>query len=529
MWNRKRFDFRRLWLRIWGNEVPPAEDLFPDDLYAYSNPEYLKMVRKQNFRRFFVILVICILGINLITTIKNTPFIACMGKEVCITRGPKLNYPTYWVSATYLDNGRVLLRGGEKGYNYTYHKYTRFLPRTFLRIFVTNATNNKIHMERIINSFDKIVSKLFGGPYGRTVELYIPKLNKFVKITEHPEFWKNYIFYKVGNNILIYPEYNDKLPILFDSETKTFEQLDGGLGRDNVWQQLKRELNTVVPLRVNYPGDKLLLLTQYNDVGWMSSRNDIKLKEKLVLLDLKTLKYEILPDFAIKPKYYPHYQDFNILDNGKIILPIRDVYCEQTGIFSERCTKKYDHTEIYDPISKKFSVETANVLEDNIFVVDLPDGNILFINEKTSYVFNNKTNQFENVTNEEEKKYKNVVAEIKKLFQTQFGANLYTRSKKKNYKLLKLDKDKFLITCPNGYGWEMSIACKNTIYYNHTSGVVRKGPKFLYPHTYSAIGNIDEDKFMVIGGKMRHPWYADEGYYRKKLPNEYTQIIRVKK
>ena len=162
-----------------------------------------------------------------------------------------------------------------------------------------------------------------------------------------------------------------------------------------------------------------------------------------MLLDLKTFQYEFLPDFAIKPKYYPRIEDYTILENGKIIIPIRNVYCNNDVLFPQ-CTMKYDHTEIYDPISKKFSVETSDVLEDNIFAVDLPDGNILFINRTSSYIFNNKTNKFERLTKSEEKKYQKVVYESQFMNEetiNQYKANNPNYKKDIIYKVLFTNKE----------------------------------------------------------------------------------------
>ena len=106
-------NLHNIWEKIWGKDVPPAEDLFPEDLYAYYNPIYVKLVNKIKLRRFFVSIIILILGIyfliNISDRIKNTPFLACLGKEVCITKGPKINYPHYFISTIRLDNGDILV------------------------------------------------------------------------------------------------------------------------------------------------------------------------------------------------------------------------------------------------------------------------------------------------------------------------------------------------------------------------------------------------------------------------------------
>lgn len=514
----KRFNLHNIWQKIWGKDIPPAEDLFPDDLYAYYNPVYLKMVRKQRTKRFFVGFIILIVGFNLIgdliTTIKNIPLIACLGKEVCIYRGPKLNYPGYSIKAVSLDNGEILVTD-LSGYNYTYHKIIRFLPRKLIKLF--NGT--------IVPDIDSKYSKKIGKYNEESVELYIPKSNKFIKLTEHPKLFNSregftFALFNAGNNGLIV---NAKSIILYDSEKKTLKTID----KNNFFNTRNKNLNLILTCVAEYPGNKVLLLTNNNRVDTLfdmhNTRGNIKLKENLLLLDLKTFEYEFLPDFAIKPKYYPRIEDYTILENGKIIIPIRNVYCNNDVLFPQ-CTMKYDHTEIYDPISKKFSVETSDVLEDNIFAVDLPDGNILFINRASSYIFNNKTNKFERLTKSEEKKYQKVVYELQRLFTKLFGTNLYSRnqSKRKMFKVIKLDKDRFLITCSDLYSWDNLRRCKNTIYYNYTKDIVTEGPKFLYSHIYSDIKRMNNYKLMVIGG--RNSLF----YYEGDPPNQYTQIIQLK-
>lgn len=511
----------KIWQMIWGKDVAPAEDLFPDDLYAYYNPIYLKLVRKQKIRRFFVGFIILIVGFNLIgdliTTIKNIPLIACLGKEVCIYRGPKLNYPGYCTNAVSLDNGMILVTD-ICDYNYTYHKISRYIPWKFFQLFHPYVDHKLI--------IDEKYSKIIGKYKKESIELYIPKSNKFIKLTEHPKLFKHQkqllkiFLLNVDKNVLIGTA--DAI-ILFDSEQKTFKIIN----KNNFFNTKNKNLNTYLLYIGEYLENKALLQTNYNNVevmfDWYNTQGNIKLKENLLLLDLKTFEYEFLPDFAIKPKYYPRIEDYTILENGKIIIPIRNVYCNNDVLFPQ-CTMKYDHTEIYDPISKKFSVETSDVLEDNIFAVDLPDGNILFINRTSSYIFNNKTNKFERLTKSEEKKYQKVVYELQRLFTKLFGTNLYSRnqSKRKMFKVIKLDKDRFLITCSDLYSWDNLRRCKNTIYYNYTKDIVTEGPKFLYSHIYSDIKRMNNYKLMVIGG--RNSLF----YYEGDPPNQYTQIIQLK-
>ena len=245
-------NLHNIWEKIWGKDAPPAEDLFPDDLYAYYNPIYVKLVNKIKLRRFFVSIIISILGIyfliNISDRIKNTPFLACLGKEVCITKGPKINYPHYFISTIRLDNGDILvLTSGY--YNYKYHKLVNKLPRKlFSLLFFIN-----------FNKYDDKYSKLYGETTDYSAELYNHKRKKFFKL-KPPTTGSNALVKNTGDEVLLLrfwePTYGN-----FNTKLKKFVEKN-----DNIFYMKNNPLNTRLTFIKQYDANNALVITNNNHV-----------------------------------------------------------------------------------------------------------------------------------------------------------------------------------------------------------------------------------------------------------------------
>lgn len=508
-----------IWEKIWGKDAPPAEDLFPDDLYAYYNPIYVKLVNKIKLRRFFVSIIILILGlyflINIFDIIKNTPFLACLGKEVCITKGPKINYPHYFIRTIRLDNGDILvLTSGY--YNYKYHKLVNKFPRKlFSLLFFVD-----------FNQYDDKYSELYGETTGYTAELYNNKRKKFFKLPSPPT-GLNALVKNTADEVLLLsfwdPTYGN-----FNTKLKKFVEKN-----NNIFYMKNNPLDTRLTFIKQYDANNALVITNNNHVpdhlinyGY-TSEYTLKHPERLYLVNLQNFELKPLPPFALPLKYMPYRYDYRILDNGKIIVPIRA--CDR-DLVGEYCKYTWDHIEIYDPVSNTFTAElNTNLLDQNLFDIDLPNGNVLFINKYSSSIFDNKTNKFTKITSLDEMKYNIIVDKIQRTVAQHIGIEL-NEPIQRTSRIIKIAPDKFLITCDHEYYTYPYMrelqSCKRTVYYNFTKNKVTTGPDFLYHIYSSSIERLTDNKSMVIGGSS----IFDSGVkYDNKLPNVYTQIISVKK
>lgn len=512
-------NLHNIWEKIWGKDAPPAEDLFPDDLYAYYNPIYVKLVNKIKLRRFFVSIIILILGIyfliNISDRIKNTPFLACFGKEVCITKGPKINYPHYFIRTIRLDNGDILvLTSGY--YNYKYHKLVNKLPRKlFSLLFFVN-----------FNRYDDKYSELYGETTGYTAELYNHKRKKFFKLPSPPT-GLNALVKNSADEVLLL-SFWDPIYGNFNSKLKKFVEKN-----DNVFYMKNNPLNTRLTFIKQYDANNALVITNNNHVpdhlinNGYTSEYTLKQPERLYLVNLQNFELKPLPPFALPLKYMPYRYDYRILSNGKIIVPIRA--CDR-DLIGEYCKYTWDHIEIYDPVSNTFTAElNTNLLDQNLFDIDLPNGNVLFINKYSSSIFDNKTNKFTKIDSLDEMKYNIIVNKIKRTVAQHIGVDL-NEPIQRTSKIIKIAPDKFLITCDReyyNYPYMQELkSCKRTVYYNFTKNKVITGPDFPYHIHSSSIEHLTDNKLIIIGGSS----IFDSGEkYDNKLPNVYTQIISAKK
>lgn len=501
-----------IWEKIWGKDAPPAEDLFPDDLYAYYNPIYVKLVNKIKLRRFFVSIIILILGlyflINIFDIIKNTPFLACLGKEVCITKGPKLVAPDSLAITIRLNNGDIFVINptGNKGYKYLYHKLT-YIPRNILNIIPYSS----YHIKRFDKKYSNFLNR---DPYYLVFQMYIHKNNKFIKI-------KNLLDIR-GYRGSIYKDAYDNIYIISYNGTKVFNLKSRQFSKGPKYTN-KQHKHTFI---AQYDENQVFGYEYKNIISNINTITSIPVRANLYNLSNGTKKE--LPKFAIPPKFFPMAEDYKFLSNGKIIIPIRDCNSKVRGI-NLYCDYIWDHIEIYDPYLNKFIAETnTDVLDKNLFDIDLPDGNVLFINKESSYIFNNKTNTFEKPDIQDQVKYANDVATIQDMSARLLGIELNNHITNTS-KIIKIAPDQFLITCGNQcyykYSKKPTKVCNQTIYYNFTKGKITKGPNFLYPHYFSSIEKITNSNFMVIGGTSE---FESFDTYFNKLPNEYTQFIWVK-
>ena len=442
---------------------------------------------------------------------KNIPLIACLGKEVCIYRGPKLNYPARDIRPYTINDDNLLIISGF--YNYNYHKLTNFIPRKLL---------GNVFGVYVYQRYDRKFDKLIPGYRGWSFEQYDPKTKKMKKLKDIKSI--DFQIKSKKENYLITKE---KI-LRFNKITNNVETL----------HNLKNfQPNTDLDVEKFYLGpynNNILMITNYNNVSYTNATRaqtinyDYKFDDRLLEFDVKKLTYKIFPKFAVKPKFFPYLGDFIILDNGKIIIPIRTTKCKY-DYFKKDCSVIWDHIEIYDPKTNSFTAEfNSDVLNHNLFRINLPDENILFINKNSSYIFNNKTNKFIKTQKQDEEKYQAAVNKIQQYLYNlmHIGLDENILFSMERIKIIPVNNEKYLITCGDAYysyPYYKKRICRQTVYYNFTKNEVKPGPKFLYPLFLCKIRNTSDKTLMAICGS------SSFGYdYSADLPYQYMQIIRYK-
>ena len=515
-----------IWVKIWGKEPDPIEEFdvyqygelseADKDSYMQQKDIYNKKLSKLKFRRFvlktvMVILIFIISG-NIISTIRSSYLVNCLGKDVCIYRGPKNPSPGYWQYSVNLGNGDIFLFS---------HSYKPGISRELFDLLAILRVFHIVSADYTLKLKHKISNLLV--PSGWDINLYSAKHKKFKKFKNllEPEFYPALLFRFNSAIYLIGLENKMRYCRKFNTKTMTTEDCSS-----NYLKYAKKyKCRYIGAYNQNYS-----LFMSNNSHLYEKSFSNIKLNkpERLYLVDKNFEQYP-LPDFAQQPLYAPPREDFKILSNGKIIIPIRGGYRRD---YITDYNFSWDHIEIYNPETNKFTAEkNIEALKDNYFDIELPNGNILFINKDSSWIFNNKTDKFEKCSPDEIQKYKQLIRNIDNALVRIVGVRL-SESVQGRTKFIKLNSNEYLLTCgyrsyeyPNCVQPPCSPACNNTLYINFNKMEYKKGPTFLYPHNSSAIESINDNTTMVIGG-VSHRYLKDED---NPLPHRYVQIIKINK
>lgn len=525
------------WQKLWGEDVTDFDyDSATDDFYEQMEQQKNHKRKKESLyaKRILVciaLLVIlyllyCLSVLGYKHLVKTNKIFACLGKDVCIYKGAKLKNPSLFITAVQkTDNGNIFVFN-QHSYNLFYHRYKIF----FDKFKITNTSDSE--------TLDSN-AKNFIGFKQNTIEYFNSNDRKFKNIKKYEFIYFNEITNYKDKVLLLDYKFKsaEKNPYILsiDSKQKVIEPF-----YTNILVEKYNRLNTDLLFLKKYNEKYLLFITNYNKVplnlffNGYTSDYKWKYKEDLYLFNMESKELIKMPPFSTFAIYFPIPKDIKILNNGKIIIPIRSCQREFIG---EYCHSNWDHIEIYIPQENRFVSEAnTDVLKDNLFDIDLDDGNILFINKHTCYIFNNQKNSFERFNDTDEKIYLDFVEEIRERLATSVGSSL-EEAIQERCRILRLNKHKFLIF--NGdydsyksYKSTLSEYEKRkskTLIADFKEMTIKDGPKFLYPHYTSEIVRLDDSKFMVIGGLLLQ--VALESLSEYSIPvvaNEHTQIIEIK-
>lgn len=481
--NKKIIEFiKKMWIQLWGKDLPKdITEVFPDNKFEWYDQVdlYNRLKKRIVIKRFFISLVIIVISYFLLNylfnsisfLIKNNPTIACWNKPVCIYAGAKLNID-------------------QSSSEFFINKYEN------TAFFITESKNYKLKQSKFIT------------------QVYDIDRNKIIKRIK-----------KIYSTFL----YNDIIPIskneiLFYSGAKKSNQIQHIYNIDkNIFKQEK----------INLPQNSYMLSAYNNGMLFMTNNSEAKnyfnrgleannilsKKENLLFLDFSTLKVEKFPDFSKQPRFLPQKEDVLILDNGKIIIPIKIE--DKSFYYGDDRTAIWDHIEVYLPKENKFiSLTDTKPIENNIFNINLENGDVLFINLDSTYLFKNDENRFVTVSKKENEQNKLAIHEISYIANYSFGEEIRNLILHR-HKFIKLDNDKYLITCGYGVTFKKDYLCNKTVFFDYTSKIVTEGPSFLYPHMDSVIYKNRNNSLIVLGGVK----YKSIPFSYKRILNDRVQVI----
>mgnify|MGYP004682219317 CR=1 FL=1 len=494
--------------KLWGDDLPDIDTLFPPELYTASQSLklYEEKQKKLACRRFFVfIFLICILVFvknsiqDAIYAIKNIPAIACWNKPVCIYRGAKLVYPTDNFSFSPIDEkGNIFITGK------SYRKYMFFTKKDYGKVvstpllsYIFSYSQNDLYYVPIL------VNNIF-------FEKYNIIKNKFEKI-KIPE-----IYSKKLENGTVFFEKNKMISInrknksvnTYDFDKKEFKESQ--LFDNDLEYQCLRVYN-----------NNILCISQNNDY-----QEDLKVPERLYLLDLKTMKLNNFAPFEKEPKFYPVIDLLTVLNNDKILVIFNKNLKKEEKFYTQDSKFKqiWDHIELYDPKTKRFYAYEEPIAKDNILRILFDNNDVLFLNKDSSYLFQNKTNTFVNVTNEN----KDFSNKLKNLLETYLLLNLkeddsgyYNADLLWNIIVVNLSRQKYLILVNSN-----KKTAHKSIFIDYNNKIVTKGPDFPFTLTkhFSHSFVMPKNKTAIIGGEQKKCFSA-ESYF---CPVQYAHIIEIK-
>ncbi len=456
---------KEIWSKLWGHK---------EDLENSNKAKRILFFLKRTAIIAIGLYIVLFCVSAIISLIQSNEFLACAGKEVCIFKGPSTELKSYKLKSFKLNDGSTMLIviGSKNAVKYG------------LPVYKINAYKYDTKRNRFKKMYFKLSSLEF--PIGVTSE------NKAV--------------YTLYNNFI-----NSETIHILDLKTQLFKNTELCNFSDKC-KQKPNNLRFVKP----YTKDKVIVMTENNKLLY----NDFLLKEKeyMYIFDLKNLTFKKLPDFAIPLKYYTTEDDIIVSENGDIII---------LGRHKDYSEILYDHIEIYDAKQNKFIAQTnTDFYRDNIFTINQKNGDILFVNQNSTYNFNSAKNKFEKASSYESGKNKIAMYLLENKLKEVFNIYLYTPYADK-VKYIKLPDNRYLITCGDTYfdfpyDKNPNDVCKKTLIYDYEKNTIKEGPEFLYKHNKTNIVPVDENTY-IVGGFISDKDGKNPSY------NEHVQIIKVKK
>ena len=489
---------KEIWSKLWGHK---------EDLENSNKAKRILFFLKRTAIIAIGLYIVLFCVSAIISLIQSNEFLACAGKEVCIFKGPSTELKSYKLKSFKLNDGSpMLIVIGLYDFDVVYLAQ-KIIYSDLVRKLIPYNSVRKAIIDRYVIPIYKINAYQYDAKRNRfkKMDFKLYSLDFPIGVTS-----ENKAVYTLYNNFI-----NSETIHILDLKTQLFKNTELCNFSDKC-KQKPNNLRFVKP----YTKDKVIVMTENNKLLY----NDFLLKEKeyMYIFDLKNLTFKKLPDFAIPLKYYTAEDDIIVLDNGNIIILGR--HKDYSEIF-------YDHIEIYDAKQNKFIAQTnTDFYRDNIFTINQKNGDILFVNQNSTYNFNSAKNKFEKASSYESGKNKIAMYLLENKLKEVFNIYLYTPYADK-VKYIKLPDNRYLITCGDTYfdfpyDKNPNGVCKKTLIYDYEKNTIKEGPEFLYKHNKTNIVPVDENTY-IVGGFI--PSESGKDSYDSSSYNEHVQIIKVKK
>lgn len=497
------------WKKLWGDDIPDFDyDSASDDIYEKLEQQKNYKRRKESLKAkrilvcialfVFVYLLGCLCALGYKNLVQNNEFFACLGKDVCIYKGAKSNYKIFYRPVyTKISDNYILIKHFPwmyetkpelEFYDIKKNKFTKVKNfRTLHKIDIPGYKEETQSL--ILNILKNSLNEIIILDYLQPISKFITQNNSFQPTNKNYINSKEYVYLSPYQN-----------KVLLMSNFNKFE--------------FKNKYGTTY---------------EYDGIGF----KDLTKNEKLYLLNLDTLTLESFTDFAVMPKRIPISKDIINLEDGTIIVPIRykDKEREFASFKEKEIARKdfykkfdndfiWDHVEIYDPTTKNFKAEfNTDVLKENLFNFKLSNGNILFINQKDSYIFDINTHSFIKANKNTQKKCQAFINNVNDLLKKHLDLKLEEASTKR-IKYIKLNEKRYLLSCDDwSNAYKKKDLCNKTIIADFNEATAKIGPKFLFSHINTTAIPINDNKILFIGG-------TGKAVNKELFQN--TQILKIK-
>ena len=485
-------NLKKIWQKIWGKDLPEdITEIFPDDK-SKSDVNvnlYNKLKKRIKIKRF----IICILFLCVLMLIINRILSYC--RNIDIYMGPNSNYfhyddPMY---AKISDNETFIM-----------HYRRLFKEQCDAEIYLTKE-----------NKFNKVADFRKLVPIIPSIKFNNPMQSKMLNMTKND-----------SNEIIMI----DYLQPIHKYNLKNKKYIN--THKDYI---SSKEYVYLTPYR-----NKILLMSNFNNFEYPSNKGvaiynyegiaskELKKKENLYLLNTNTLELENFSNFDVMPKRVPISSDIICLKDGTIIIPIRykekrrefesfKEKVKECSNFNKKCENDYiwDHVEIYNPETKLFKAEfNTDVLKDNLFNFELENGNILFINQKDSYIFDIKTHSFIKADELTQRNCQIFIKRVNNILKRHMGMKLEEPSTQR-LRYIKLNEKQYFLSCGRqgylfkdfrvyeifGYMFSNPIrTCHKSVIADFGKLKAQIGPNFEYSHYEATAIPVNNNKVLFVGG-----------------------------
>ena len=500
--------------KIWGKVPEPVDESVWDDPDRYvrfdvwKDNQYWEV--KKWYKREKTILSCRLFGVSIISVyllfqltigfinsvslfINTNKFLSCVGKDVCTYLGPKMNPKGYvgYIARIYKhSNGNIYIFKSD--FKNIYPEYYDFQKHKFMSI-----NKNLLHKNNPLS--------LQENNKGDLVLLYYDEPNLIYDIKDKKVTAADNILFrskiKRSDVFVNYRYLADYAPgiLIFENGIKSFDGADRFYGNNTTLTPIESSLY------------------------------------RLYFFDVNTNSFKKLRSLKNRIKHMPLASDFIILNNGKIIIPVRYRHEYMPNALIQNTDAILEKILIYDPETNIFyDNPLPDGLKNYLFNIITSDNKVIFISRDNSYIFDDKTNKFLLAEKKETIKNKILIKQLEVYLDFLMEVKIEEFKLNKAINIIPLKNNKFLLTCGGGHPdqyryksnlWKTAVKhCRNTVIFDYETAQVKKGPTLKWSFPSKIIRVSDNEIFLFSGWKLNN-YPGNEQIFNDTRP----EIIRIQK